>query len=846
MVGLVLVSHSRPVAEAVADLVRRAINSDLRLSFSGGVGEDRAELGTDAIEIQEAIGTVFSEDGVLVLMDMGSAILSAETAKEFLSPEQQEKVRLTSAPLVEGGIAAAVQAQLGASIDEVAKAALQSLLPKQDQVQDVSPAAEAVHEGPAPPVSETLDVTIQNAHGLHLRPAANLIKTLSKFSGEVFIENQSANRGPVLARSLVDVTRLQIRQGDSVRFLISAPDPKPVIDSIQALVESHFGEFAQPASKAETGDTADGSRPFGVSRGIAIGRPLLLDTIAAAIPSYTLESAPDLTREIARLHSAIATAIAEFDRRINRLRPSLQRYELDVFDAQRMIFVDPTIFNEVEAKMREEHLNAAAAWHAVLSRYAADQEKAEDPYLRARAADFREVDRTVLTLLIDEKKGSGLPEQPFTEPILLVCEELTPTLAEELHRLSVAGVIQLGGGTTSHGAILARALGLPSIGGARKSLDHLKTAQRVAINGSEGLLWIDPSADILFDLGSRQQLERAELERALQESQERAITKDGNAVQVGANAGSSKDISSARANGAEFIGLFRSEFLFQNFNEEPDEEQQLAAYQEALAPAAGSLPVIVRLLDIGGDKPLKFLSQATEANPFLGVRGIRLLLANPRFFRVHLRAILRLAESFIIRLLIPMITDVSEIFATRKLLDEIAVELTNANVPHKWPIPIGAMIETPSAALLIDQLLPHLDFVSMGTNDLTQYVLCAERGSAALSAFSDSLHPAVLRISDQVIRVAQKHGTKVSICGEIASDPEALPIWLGLGLREFSVAAGAIPAVKSLIRKLDVSRIAAQLATQQLSFAGPTEVRKFSKSLTSEQESAADEISSHS
>jgi phosphoenolpyruvate-protein phosphotransferase len=374
----------------------------------------------------------------------------------------------------------------------------------------------------------------------------------------------------------------------------------------------------------------------------------------------------------------------------------------------------------------------------------------------------------------------------------------------------------------------------------------LKTAQRVAINGSEGLLWIDPSADILSDLVSRQQLERAELKRALQESQERAITKDGNAVQVGANAGSSKDISSAHANGAEFIGLFRSEFLFQNFSEEPDEEQQLAAYREALAPAAGSLPVIVRLLDIGGDKPLKFLSQPTEANPFLGVRGIRLLLANPRFFRVHLRAILRLADSFIIRLLIPMITDVSEIFATRNLLDEIAVELTNANVPHKWPIPIGAMIETPSAALLIDQLLPHLDFVSMGTNDLTQYVLCAERGSAALAAFSDSLHPAVLRISDQVVRVAQKHGTKVSICGEIASDPEALPIWLGLGLREFSVAAGTIPAVKSLIRKLDVSRIAAELATKQLSFAGPTEVRKFSKSLTSEQESAADEISSRS
>jgi multiphosphoryl transfer protein len=832
MVGLVLVSHSRPLAEAVGNLVRRAIHGDLHLTCSGGVGDDRAELGTDAIEIQEAITSVYSDDGVLVLMDMGSAILSAEMAKELLSPEQQVKVRLTSAPLVEGGIAAGVQAQLGASLDEVANAALQSLLPKQDQVQDVpsSPSPPAASPGPDLSRHEILDVTIRNPHGLHLRPAAMLIKTLSGFPAEVLIENRTAARGPILARSLVDVTRLQIHEGDSVRFSISSTDPQPVIDSIRSLVESQFGESAHPVPPIEAVDAPDLSKPFGVSRGIAIGRPLLLDSIVARVPKYTVESAPDVTREVEKLRSAIAAAIAEFDSRIDRLRNSLHRHELEIFSAQRMIFADPTILKEVQAKIQELHLNAAAAWHEILSRYAADQEKADDPYLRARAADFREVERTVLTSLIEEKKEFALPDQAFADPTILVCEELTPTLTEQFRRLSIAGVIQLGGGTTSHGAILARALGLPAIGGARKSLERLRIAQRVALSGSEGSLWIDPPPDVLADLVGRQQLEQSEGQRALQESQKPAFTKDGISIQVGGNAGSAEDISSARTNGAEFIGLFRSEFLFQNFEQEPDEDQQLAAYREALAPG-GSFPVTVRLLDVGGDKPLKFLPQPKEANPFLGVRGIRLLMANPRFFRTHLRAILRLAESYQVQLMIPMVTDMSEILATRKMLAEIADELTKAKVPHQWPIPIGAMIETPAAGLLIDQLLPHLDFVSIGTNDLTQYVLCAERGSALLSAFSDSLHPAVLRICEQVLRAAQERGVKASICGEIASDPEAIPVLLGLGLRQFSVTATAIPATKSLIRKLGISAIAGQLVSKRLSFEGPADVRMFSREL---------------
>lgn len=833
MVGLVLVSHSRPLADAAGNLIRRTINSpDLKLSCSGGVGDHREELGTDAVEIQEAINAVFSGDGVLVLMDMGSAILSAETAKEFLDPEQQPMVRLTSAPLVEGGIAAAIQAQLGSSLEEVANAARQSLIPKQEQIQDSEPPAPVAVSTGSPTPAEILDVTILNPHGLHLRPAAALIKALSRFPGEVLIENRTAHRGPVPVRSLVDVTRLQIRERDSVRFSISASDPKPAADAIRELVESRFGEASVPAIETQTAAINETSQVFGVSGGIAVGRVLLLDSIALPIPTRNVESAADAARETERLRAAISTAANQFDSRIERLRPTLSNNHMAVFEAQRMILADATIYEEVRTQIEKQHLNSAAAWHSVLSRYVADQEQVEDHYLRARAAEFREVERMVLSHLVDETESPALPREAFATPAVVICEELTPTLAEQFHRDAAAGVIQLGGGTTSHGAILARAFALPAIGGARDQLDRLKGAQAVAIDGSKGLLWIDPSPEVLDELLTNQLQEKTKREQALQASRAPCRTKDGILVQVGANAGSTADISSAVSNGAEFIGLFRSEFLFQKFDHEPDADAQLAAYREALAPSNRTIPVTIRLLDVGGDKPLKFLPQSKEANPFLGVRGIRLLMTYPRFFRAHLQAVLRLADSFPVQLLIPMITDVSEILSTKKLLSEIAKELKTANTPHRWPIPIGAMIETPSAGILIDQLLAHLDFISIGTNDLTQYVLCAERGNASLVRFSDSLHPAVLEICERIIDTAVLRKKKASICGEIASDPEAVPIWVGLGLREISITAAAIPAIKALIRQLETLRIAKRLDSELHTFTDPLEVRNFSRKLS--------------
>jgi phosphoenolpyruvate-protein phosphotransferase/dihydroxyacetone kinase phosphotransfer subunit len=827
MVGLVLVSHSRRLAETAVDLIKRTVAPDIPIAAAGGVGDDRAELGTDALDIQEAILSVRSPEGVLVLMDMGSAILSAETAKELISLEMTDPLVLCSAPLVEGSIAAAVQIQIGSSLSEVTAAAQQGLAPKQEQLAD-SPAPQA------PTSTETvagsgkvLEVTIQNEHGLHLRPAANLIKTLAPFKATVQLENQSAKRGPIGVKSLVDLGRLQVRKGDQVRFTIGGPEQEAAWFAINELVQSNFGEAATATESAiPPSAPATGDRPFPVSAGIAIGKPIFLDRIEPPIPSYAVLDEAAVAAELRKLQGALEHAEKAFDRRYERLRPTLDPGTLSILDAQRLILTDQTIIKDVHTRIRERHENAAQAWQTVLSGLAAEQEAVPDEYLRARAADFREVRSLVINELHQNAEKIQLPANGADA--ILVCDELTPSLADTIGSTAIEGVLQLHGGATSHGAILARALRLPSVGGASGAAEQIRHATCIAFDGEKGTLWIDPSPEVRATIDSARTASRTAFEIALSQSREPAITRDGFSIGIAANAGSKEDILQAGRYGADSIGLFRSEFLFQKFERLPSETEQLSAYQEALEPI-GSRLITLRLLDIGGDKPLPFLTVPHEANPFLGVRGIRLLFQNPEFLRSHLRAVLRLSAEQQIRVLVPMVTDRWELVQLRKLFSELHVELTKENLPHLWPVPVGAMIETPSAAILADQLAAECDFLSFGTNDLTQYVLCAERGNPALNLYSDALHPAVLRTCQPAIEAARARKISVSVCGEIASDPEAVPVLLGLGLRDLSVTAASVPNIKSLVRQLNVSQIAGRLSELHETFTTTDAVRDFAR-----------------
>jgi multiphosphoryl transfer protein len=829
MVALVLVSHSRRLAEATVDLIKRTVAPDIPIAAAGGIGEDRSELGTDALDIQEAILKVRSPDGVLVLMDMGSAILSAETAKELIGMEMADPLVLCSAPLVEGSIAAAVQIQIGSPLPEVTAAAQQGLAPKQEQLADTPPSAAPTPGEMLTGPGKELEATIQNEHGLHLRPAANLIKALAPFKATVQIENLSAKRGPIAAKSLVDLARLQVRQGDHVRFTVAGPEQESALSAINKLVQTHFGEKTTPSAKpVPVAVVTAVDQPFPVSPGVAIGRPLFLDQVEPPLPSYPVPDEAAVSAEQEKLHQALNRAEKEFTNRYERLRSTLDPETLAILDAQRLILEDQTIIREVEMRIRDPHENAAQAWHTVLTGLATEQEAVPDEYLRARAADFREI----RSLVLGELHGSGgkvvLPDNGANA--ILVCDELSPSLVDTIGSTAIEGVIQLHGGSTSHGAILARALRLPSIGGAASVADQIRRATHVAFDGEKGTLWIDPSPEVRNEIEATRAASRRAFEAALAQSQEPAKTTDGLLIGLAANAGSREDILSAVRYGADSIGLFRSEFLFQKLDHLPTEAEQLSAYQEALS-SIGSRIVTLRLLDIGGDKPLKFLTVPHEANPFLGVRGIRLLFQNPEFLRSHLRAVLRLSADYQIRILVPMVTDRPEFVRLKQVLGELHKELTAEKLSHAWPMPIGAMIETPSSAILADQIAAECDFLSFGTNDLTQYVLCAERGNPALNLYADALHPAVLRTCQPAIAAAHQRKISISVCGEIASDPEAVPVLLGLGVRELSVTAAAVPNIKALVRQLDVSQIAKRLSESLDTLETAEAVRELGKDL---------------
>ncbi|GLY96595.1 phosphoenolpyruvate--protein phosphotransferase [Actinoplanes sp. NBRC 103695] len=773
--GLVVVSHSRALADAAVALAAEMVHGkDLALEVAAGL--DAETFGTDAVAIASAIAAADRGDGVVVLMDLGSAVLSAELALDLLEdPDQRDRVLLCPAPLVEGLVAAVVAAASGAGRDEVAAEAVAGLAGKESHLGVAAPVA--VTETSAADV--TASFTVTNPHGLHARPAARLVSEARDAEAAMEIRNRTTGSAWVPASSLTKVATLGALQGHEIEVRASGAHARQAVDRMITLAARAFDETAPPAAAQETGAREAGAQP--ASPGIGIGPAWHLRDSIPDIPDVPSQG-PDAERR--RLDQALDDVRAE----VRRLRTSTGGGEAGIFDAHLLLLDDDDLLDDARTRIAEG-TPAPQAWEAASSRVAAEFAALGDPYLQARAADVRAVSGQVLRSLL------GVTATPSSGTGVLIAHDLTPAEAAGLDPATVAGIVLAAGSPTAHGAILARARGIPAVVGAGAAVLEVATGTTIALDGRTGETVVSPSPATLAAFAGRATEQAGRRERALSAATGPAVTPGGVTIGVGANVGSADDALAAAANGADHAGLVRTEFLFLGRDEAPGVDEQVAAYR-AVAAALGGRRITLRTLDVGGDKPLPYLPSPHEDNPFLGVRGLRHSLAHPALLADQLTAIATVARETPVSVMFPMVSTLAELHAARRALDE-AIARTGPGRPPG--LQVGIMVEVPAAALKAATFAPHIDFASIGTNDLTQYALAAERGNPAVAALSDALDPGVLRLIDATCRGVGSRAT-VAVCGELAADEMAVPVLVGLGVRSLSVAPPAVPAVKEAVR----------------------------------------------
>ncbi|HEX3259817.1 MAG TPA: phosphoenolpyruvate--protein phosphotransferase, partial [Pseudonocardia sp.] len=792
--GLVVVSHSRALADAAVALAREMLHgSPVRVEVAAGL--DDTTFGTDATQIMAAIEAADQGQGVVVLMDLGSALLSAELALELLDEDARARVVLCPAPLVEGLVVAAVAAAAGADRDEVAAEAAGALAGKTSHLAATDPqagaAAAAAHDPAAPPDPAaapdelTGSFTVANPHGLHARPAARVVQAVRAFDARVRIRNRTTGSAWVPAGSLSKVATLGVLSGHEVEVRVGGDEAREALDSLLELAARNFDEpldgpaapaapagtpsAAAPAASAEGGGVGIGTKPIPTAPGVGVG------------PAWSAQHVPiDLTEvragEPADEWRGLGEAIAAVRRSVSQVRARAVREvgeaEAAIFDAHLLLLDDADLLDDVRGRV-DDGQSAAAAWSAATDAVAAEFAGVPDPYLQARAADVAAVRDAVLRELLGLTHGGGAPSG------VVVAGDLTPAEAAELDPAQVVAVVLAYGTPTAHSAILLRARGIPTVVGAGADVLDIAGGTLLAVDGGTGEIVVDPPPPVQ----ERFRAKAADLARrrsaALADAAAPARTGDGVAVHVGANVGSAEDARLAAACGADLAGLVRTEFLFLDRAQAPDVDEQEAVYR-AIAEALPGRRITFRTLDVGGDKPLSYLPMPAEANPFLGLRGIRLSLAHPRLLAHQLTAIVRVAHDGPTSVMFPMVSTLDELVAARRMLDD-AIKLVGRGTPNG--LEVGMMVEVPAAALKAHVFAPQVDFFSVGTNDLTQYALAAERGNAAVADVGDAYDPGVLKLVAAVCRT----GVAVAVCGELAADDRATPLLVGLGVRELSV-----------------------------------------------------------
>ncbi|GAW92122.1 phosphoenolpyruvate--protein phosphotransferase [Calderihabitans maritimus] len=541
-------------------------------------------------------------------------------------------------------------------------------------------------------------------------------------------------------------------------------------------------------------------RGTGVSEGIRLGKAFLYQPFISQGKSVRdTISEEEINDEVHRLQLAKEKSYRELDELIERTRAELGKDKAAILMAQQAFLNDPSFCPEMEKLIRQRRYSAEKAVNEVVEQFAAIFEGMNDEYFRERAADVRDVGKR-LVLHLQGKKGTAL--SGIKEEVILVADDLAPSDTVQLNKKYVLGFVTRVGGKTSHTAILSRSLGIPAVVGVGKNIEQINDGDFIIIDGSTGECIVNPNDRLIEEYEAKRQREEEALRKLEQFTFKPAITADGFRVEIAANIGTPAEAKPALEHGAEGIGLYRTEFLFMNETEMPSEEKQYEAYKQVVSAMKGK-PVIIRTLDIGGDKELPYLSLPKEMNPFLGYRAIRLSLDQSELLVTQLRAILRASAYGKVKIMFPMISSLEEWRQAKAILEEVKDQLMKEGVKFDPSVEVGIMVEVPSTAILADKFAKEVDFFSIGTNDLVQYTVAVDRMNEKISYLYDHLHPAVIRLVKQVIEASHREGKWTGMCGGMAGDPLAAPLLVGLGLDEWSMVAGSIKKVKQVISQIN-------------------------------------------
>jgi phosphocarrier protein FPr/phosphocarrier protein len=664
------------------------------------------------------------------------------------------------------------------------------------------------------------EISLPNPSGLHARPAAVLATEARKFKSEVRMLRGSDE---VNAKSVVAILGLSTQQGDAIRIKATGADADEAVRAVSALLASGsderpgeapvVAEAAVVDPVAEKATSADELAGVSASPGLAVGHVVQYRKEAIEVA----ETGDTAELERGKLDAALRDARAQIESIKKQLSDPVKA---KILDAHLALLDDPELI-DLATESINKGKSAGFAWHAAFVKYADHLEAmhgAKNTLLRERGNDIRDVGRRVLSLLAGIKPAQLV----VPEGSILIAAELTPSDTATLDHSRVLGFCMTTGGPTGHVAILARSLGIPAICGIDEAALKLGDGTQVILDGSKGLLQHHPSEAEITQAKERIARQAGKHEKEKASANEPAITSDGRHIEVAANVRNAEEVQTGVANGADGVGLLRSEFLFDNRDTAPDEEEQSAAYI-AVAEALGrERPLVVRTLDVGGDKPLPYMPMPKENNPFLGLRGVRVSLDQPEMFRTQLRAILSAARLTRLHVMFPMIATLEELREAKAILAAILAEEHAAT--GFTNVQVGMMIEVPSAAIMAEQFAREADFFSIGTNDLTQYTLAMDRSHPKLATKADALHPAVLKMIALTCDGARQHGKWVGVCGGMASDAMAVPVLIGLGVDELSVSVPEIPAIKAMVRRLSTAEC--QLLAQEVIQMGTTaEVR---------------------